>query len=186
MSLKIVIIGAGEVGYNLCKYLAKEDYSITVIDIDPKRCNKIKNTIDAHVIEGDASSQRIYDNIDMKLIDYFLPLTRTDEVNLVASKIASTLGVKNFIARLRNTEYIHKDALITPSEFGINNVTYPETAAQNDIESLIKQFSPKGAYNLSLVGPNNPIVGILEAADKCIKPESLPINKLLLFINEYV
>ena len=71
--MKILLVGAGEVGFNLAKYLSKEDYDITVIDIDPIKCKRIKNTIDAHVIEGDASSQRVYDNIDMESIDYFLP-----------------------------------------------------------------------------------------------------------------
>ena len=99
MSIKILLVGAGEVGFNLAKYLSNEDYDITVIDIDPQKCNRIKNTIDAHVIEGDATSQRIYENIDMSSIDYFLPLTRTDEVNLVSSSIAKKLGVKKVIAR---------------------------------------------------------------------------------------
>ena len=47
MSLKIVIVGAGEVGYNLSKFLSKEDYSITIVDIDEKKCSRIKNAIDA-------------------------------------------------------------------------------------------------------------------------------------------
>ena len=139
--MKILLVDAGEVGFNLAKYLSKEDYDITVIDIDPIKCKRIKNTIDAHVIEGDASSQRVYDNIDMESIDYFLPLTRYDEVNLVASMICKKKGVKKIIARLRNTEYIHKDAVIKPHNFGIDYVTYPEKAAVAEIESLIKQTS---------------------------------------------
>ena len=77
----------------------------------------------------------------MKNIDYFLPLTKFDEVNLVSSLIAKKLGVKKVIARLRNTEYIHKNAVMHPKEFGIDYVTYPEKAAHNDIVSLIKQTS---------------------------------------------
>ena len=141
MSIKILILGAGEVGFNLSKYLSNEDYDITVIDIDPKKCHRVKNTVDAHVIEGDGTSLRIYDNIDMESIDYFLPLTKFDEVNLVASSIAKKMGVSKVIARLRNTEYIHKDAVITPSEFGVDYVTFPEKAAQKEIESLVKQTS---------------------------------------------
>ena len=87
--MKILLLGVGEVGFNLAKYLSNEDYDITVIDIDPHKCNRIKNTVDAHVIEGDGSSHRIYESIDMETIDYFLPLTKHDEVNLVASSIAS-------------------------------------------------------------------------------------------------
>ena len=139
--MKILLLGVGEVGFNLAKYLSNEDYDITVIDIDPQKCNRIKNTVDAHVIEGDGSSQRIYESIDMETIDYFLPLTRYDEVNLVASSIAKKMGVNKIIARLRNTEYLHKNAVISPKEFGIDYVTFPERAAQKEIESLVKQTS---------------------------------------------
>ena len=139
--MKILILGVGEVGFNLAKYLSNEDYDITVIDIDPQKCNRIKNTVDAHVIEGDGASQRIYETIDMESIDYFLPLTKHDEVNLVASSIAKKMGVSKIIARLRNTEYLHKNAVISPDQFGIDYVTFPEKAAQKEIESLVKQTS---------------------------------------------
>ena len=55
MSLNIVIIGVGEVGFNLAKYLSKEDHAITVIDVNPKKCLRVQNSIDAKVIEGDGT-----------------------------------------------------------------------------------------------------------------------------------
>ena len=63
MSINIVLIGAGEVGFSLSKFLSKENYDLTVVDIDPLKCNRIKNTIDARVIEGDGCSQRILQKI---------------------------------------------------------------------------------------------------------------------------
>ena len=71
MTLKIVIVGAGEVGYNLSKYLANEDYAITVIDIDEQKCSKIKNAIDAKVLCGNGASQRILQKIDMPHINRY-------------------------------------------------------------------------------------------------------------------
>tara|TARA_Y100000590_G_C15691473_1_gene1003533 strand:- start:261 stop:1610 length:1350 start_codon:yes stop_codon:yes gene_type:complete len=141
MSINIVLIGAGEVGFSLSKFISKENYDLTVVDIDSDKCNRIKNTIDARVIEGNGCSQRILQKIDFENIDYFLALTKIDEVNLVASTIAKKLGAKNIIARLRNTEYIHNDAIISPKEFGINNVIYPEKSAQIEIENLVRQTS---------------------------------------------
>ena len=72
----------------------------------------------------------------MPEVDYILALTRIDEVNLVASQIASKMGAKHVICRLRNTEYIHKDAVVSPKDFNISYVTYPEMAAKNDIEHM--------------------------------------------------
>ena len=122
MSIRIVIIGAGEVGYNLSKYLSKEDCDITVVDIDENKCSRIQNTIDANVIQGNGASQRILNQIDLTTVDYFLALTPIDEINLIASKTAKSMGAKKVIARLRNTEYSHKDAKVTPKDFDIDHV----------------------------------------------------------------
>ena len=141
MDIKIVVIGAGEVGYNLIKALSKDKFDITVIDINEEKCQKITNTMDVQGIVGNGASQRILQLIDMSQIDYLLALTRIDEVNLVAAKSAHEMGAKKIICRLRNTEYNHKDAIITPEQFGIDYVVYPERAAQHDIENLIRQTS---------------------------------------------
>tara|TARA_Y100000768_G_scaffold362844_1_gene321964 strand:+ start:916 stop:2265 length:1350 start_codon:yes stop_codon:yes gene_type:complete len=168
MSLNIVIIGAGEVGFNIAKHLSKEDYSISVIDINPKKCQRVQNSIDAKVIEGDGTSQRLLAEIDMPQVDYILALTRIDEVNLVSSQIASKMGAKHVICRLRNTEYIHKDAVVSPSDFNISYVTYPEMAAKDDIEHMIKKGSEDEVHEFNegrtnMIGfhleEDSPIVG---------------------------
>ena len=141
MSLNIVVIGAGEVGFNLAKSLSKENHNITVIDISSERCDRVKNAIDAKVIEGNGASQRILQKIDMENIDYLLALTKIDEVNFVSSYLAHSLGAKKIICRLRNTEYSHKTAVVTPQNFNIDYVVFPEKAAQREIESLIRQTS---------------------------------------------
>ena len=141
MDIKIVVIGAGEVGYNLVKALSKENFDITIIEINEEKCHKITSSMDVRGIVGDGSSQRILQQIDMSQIDYLLALTRIDAVNLVASKSAHEMGAKKIICRLRNTEYSHKNAIIKPEQFGIDYVVYPERAAQHDIENLIRQTS---------------------------------------------
>ena len=168
MDLKIVIIGAGEVGFNLAKSLSKQNYDITVIDIDSKKCLKVKNTLDVHVIEGDGCSQRVLQSIGMNDVDYLLALTGIDEINLVSSQIAKKIGAKHVICRLRNTEYSHKDAIATANEFGIDHVVYPEKAAQAEIEHLVRQSSAVEVQefmdgNIVLVGvdleSSSPLIG---------------------------
>ncbi len=116
MDIKIVVIGVGEVGYNLVKALSKDDFEITVIDIDEDKCQRITNTMDVRGIVGDGASQRILQQIEMTEIDYLLALTKVDEVNLVAAKSAYEMGAKKIICRLRNTEYSHRNAIITPEQ----------------------------------------------------------------------
>ena len=168
MNNKVVIIGAGEVGYNLAKALSKENYDLTVIEIDPDKCQRIANSIDANVIQGDGASQRILQKIDMSDIDYLLALSRIDEVNLVASKSAYEMGTKKIICRLRNTEYSHRNAIIRPEQFGIDHVVYPEKAAKEEIENLIRQPSvldlkkyKNGTINMVgiLIEASSPLIG---------------------------
>ncbi|MBC8479812.1 MAG: Trk system potassium transporter TrkA, partial [FCB group bacterium] len=156
--MKVVIVGAGEVGYNLATRFAREDYDITVIDNDTEKIKLVKTTVDAHVIEGDGASQRVLQSVKMAEVDIFLALTRIDEVNLVASRIAKKMGAHLVICRLRNTEYGHKAAVITPEQFGIDYVTYPEKAVQKEIEMLIRKSASADIQEFSM-GLTN-LVGI--------------------------
>jgi len=140
MKFNIVIIGAGEVGFNLAKSLSKEEHDITVIDIDPQKCQKVTNNIDARVIEGNGCSQRIIQEIEMNNVDYLIALTRIDEINLVASKMGKERGAKKVICRLRNTEY-GKKTIIDPAQFGIDHIVFPEKAARDEIKKIITQPS---------------------------------------------
>ena len=67
--MNIVIIGAGEVGFNLAKVLSREDYDITVVDSNPDKCNRAKAALDVKVMEGDGASQRLLQKIDMLDVD---------------------------------------------------------------------------------------------------------------------
>ena len=95
MGEKVAIVGAGEVGSNLVKALNKDDYEITVIDVNIHKCKRINEKYDVSVIEGDCASQRVLQQIDMESIDFFFALTRIDEVNLVASRMEKKMGANN-------------------------------------------------------------------------------------------
>ncbi len=141
MSLRIVIIGAGEVGFNLAKELSQEDYDITLIDIKTEKIKRASETLDVSTIEGDGASPLILRQAQVDGVDIFMALTRIDEVNLVASEMAKELGAKKVIARLRNVEYTSNRAILQPSQFGIDVVIHPEQAAVEEIERLLRQSS---------------------------------------------
>ncbi|UCD38000.1 MAG: Trk system potassium transporter TrkA [Fidelibacterota bacterium] len=141
MSLKIVIIGAGEVGFNLAKELSREDYDITVVDINPKKIKRASETLDVSTLEGNGASPFILRQAQVDSTDIFLALTRIDEVNLVACRMAKELGAKTIIARLRSTDYASRQAMIEPSQFGIDEVIHPELAVVGEVERLLRQSS---------------------------------------------
>ncbi|UCD38673.1 MAG: NAD-binding protein, partial [Fidelibacterota bacterium] len=141
MSLKIVIIGAGEVGFNLAKDLSREDYDITVVDINPKKIKRASETLDVSTIEGNGASPSILRQAQVENADIFLALTRIDEVNLVACRMAKELGAGKIIARLRSTEHSSRQVVIEPAQFGIDEVIHPELAVAEEVDRLLRQSS---------------------------------------------
>ena len=135
--MRIVIIGAGEVGFHVAKALSQEDHDITVVDIDPAKCKRASESLDVIVIEGNGSSPRNLSEANVQEADYVLCLTRVDEVNLIASQQANELGASKIIARLRNQQYTTQDSIIKPEKFGINHVIHPEKEACREIVKLV-------------------------------------------------
>lgn len=135
--MRIVIIGAGEVGFHVAKALSQEDHDITVIDIDSVKCKRASESLDVIVIEGNGASPRNLSEANVQEADYVLCLTRVDEVNLIASQQAKELGAKKVIARLRNQQYTTRDSIIKPEKFGIDHVIHPEKEACREIVKLV-------------------------------------------------
>ncbi len=135
--MRIVIIGAGEVGFHVAKALSQEDHDITVIDIDLAKCKRASESLDVIVIEGNGASPRNLSEANVQEADYVLCLTRVDEVNLIASQQAKELGAKKVIARLRNQQYTTRDSIIKPEKFGIDHIIHPEREACKEIVKLV-------------------------------------------------
>ena len=139
--MKIVVIGAGEVGFQLSKGLSEEDFDITIIEISKERVQRASENLDVITVRGDGASPDILREADVEKADIVVAVTRVDEVNLIASQLSHELGANKIIARLRNTEYSEKGSLIRPERFGIDKVIHPEMAATAEINRLVRQTS---------------------------------------------
>lgn len=136
--MKIVILGAGEVGFHVAKSLSKDNHDITIMDIDPMKCKRASEQLDVIAVEGNGASPNNLIQARVHEADYVLCLTRVDEVNLIASQQAHELGAKKIIARLRNQQYSTRESIIKPEKFGIDLVIHPEKEACREIIRLIK------------------------------------------------
>jgi len=136
--MRIIIIGAGEVGFHVAKALSQDNYDITVVDIDPAKCRRASESLDVIAIEGNGASPKNLIEANVNGADFVLALTRIDEVNLIASNQAHELGAKKVIARLRNQQYTDRDSIIRPEKFGIDLVIHPEKAACEEIIRLVR------------------------------------------------
>ncbi|MFQ6675624.1 MAG: Trk system potassium transporter TrkA [Fidelibacterota bacterium] len=166
--MKIVIIGAGEVGFHLARGLSEENLDITLIDIDPAKVQRASETLDVIVVHGDGASPRVLREADIQHADIVVAVTRVDEVNLIASQMAHQLGARRIIARLRNTEYTGRESVIHPERFGIDKVIHPELAATREIIRLVMQTAASSVVEFEggrlqlmgiRLGNGSPVIG---------------------------
>ena len=102
--MKIVIVGAGRVGYAIAEQLLTEGHDITVVESDPERAAYISSTLDVIVVEGRANVDqlRIANVADADLL---IAATTSDETNLISCMVGRKLGATHTIARVRDEEY---------------------------------------------------------------------------------
>ena len=136
--MKIVIIGAGEVGFHVAKSLSELDYDISVVDINHNKCARANEHLDVIVTKGNGADERILKNISVSEADYVFCLTNSDETNLITSLQCHNLGAKKIIARLRDLDYSKNGNALIPEKFGIDIVIHPENEVAKEIIRLVK------------------------------------------------
>lgn len=131
--MRIIIVGAGEVGTHLAKLLAKEHINITLMDEDPSRLKDLDANYDLMTKEGMPTSVNDLRETGVKDCDLFIAVTPYESVNMTACMIANNLGAKKTLARIDNYEYL----LPTNKEFfkklGVDYLIYPELLASKEI-----------------------------------------------------
>jgi trk system potassium uptake protein TrkA len=147
--LKIVIIGAGEIGYDLASVLSGEKHDVTVLDRDKGPLNKVSDSLDVLTIEGNATSVKDLVHANVGDADILISVTSIDEVNMISGMIGKRLGAKMVIARIRSDEFSEKDAPLTPSDLGIDVMIHPELSASQEIAQLLKRSSASDVINLA-------------------------------------
>ena len=137
--MKIIILGAGQVGITLAESLVSEDNDITLVDNELARLSTLQDKHDLRVVTGSASSPKTLREADALDADLLVAVTSSDEINMVACQIAYTLfNVPTKIARIRNAEYLReKDKLFNPDVIPIDHIISPEKLVTEDIVRLI-------------------------------------------------
>ena len=145
-SMKIIIAGAGEVGFHLAKLLSYESQEITLIDTNRESLNYADTHLDIKIIKGDATSIAILKEARVDTSDLLIGVTASETTNITVCVLAKQLGSKRTIARISNTEFInHKDE-VGFTKFGIDELISPEALAASEIELSLKQSSFNESY----------------------------------------
>lgn len=155
--MKIIIAGAGEVGFHLAKLLSYESQEITLIDTNKECLLNADNHLDIKVMKGDSTSIAILKEARVAESDLVIAVTSSETTNITVCVLAKQLGAKRTIARISNTEFIkHKDE-VGFTKFGIDELISPEALAASEIRLLLSQsaFSDTYAFEdgaLTMVG----------------------------------
>ncbi|NCF42851.1 MAG: Trk system potassium transporter TrkA [Bacteroidetes bacterium] len=137
--MKIIIAGAGEVGFHLAKLLSYESQEIILIDLDKERLAYAETHLDIKVVKGDITSVSILKESNIANADLFVSVTSSQTANITSCVLAKQLGAKRTIARISNTEFIeHKDE-VGFETLGIDELISPESLASSEIELLLNQ-----------------------------------------------
>ena len=137
--MNILILGAGQVGSSTATQLAKEeDNEVTVVDIDPEKLTKLASRVDLQTIEGNAAYPEILKQSGAETADILIAVTSSDEVNMIACQIASTLfNTPKKIARIRAQEYSENRALFSKSNIPVDYYINPEQLVSEHVAELI-------------------------------------------------
>lgn len=128
--MRILITGAGEVGYLIASELYA-DHDVTVIDRDATACARLQD-MDVKVMQGNSADARLLQDAGIKKADIVVAVTGNDEVNVITCIIAAHLGVRQTIARVSNPQYIDQPVQ-DRREIGISYMICPELAMAEDM-----------------------------------------------------
>ncbi len=144
--MKIIIAGAGEVGFHLAKLLSYESQEITLIDRDKESLAYADNHLDIKVIKGDSTSISVLKDARIINSDLFISVTSSETSNITSCVLAKQLGAKRTIARISNPEFINNKEEVGFTKFGIDELISPESLAASEIELLLSQSVFNDSY----------------------------------------
>ena len=144
--MKIIIAGAGEVGFHLAKLLSFESQDITLIDTNRESLAYADAHLDIRVIKGDATSISILKDAKVANTDLVIAVTSSETTNITVCVLAKQLGAKRTIARISNSEFIENKEMVGFTKFGIDELISPKQLAANEIALLLNQSAFNDTY----------------------------------------
>lgn len=137
--MKIIILGAGQVGGSLAAELASEANDITVVDVDAVRLRRLGDRLDIRTVQGRGSLPTVLRQAGADDADMLIAVTSSDETNMVACQVAySMFRTPTKIARIRESAYLTRDGLLGNDHLPVDVVISPEQAVTNYIKRLIQ------------------------------------------------
>jgi trk system potassium uptake protein TrkA len=146
--MKVIVCGAGQVGFSIARHLALENNDVTVIDRDPELVRRVSDTLDANGVVGHASNPEILEKAGINNADMIIAVTYADEINMIACQVAHSLfDVPTKIARVRQQSYLLPiyANLFSRDHMPIDVIISPEMEVARAIE---RRLQVPGAFEM--------------------------------------
>jgi trk system potassium uptake protein TrkA len=159
--MKIIIAGAGEVGFHLAKLLSYESQDITLIDTHKESLAYADAHLDIRVLRGDATSVSVLRDAKVEQSNLVIGVTSSETTNITLCMLAKQLGCERTIARISNSEFIDNKETIKFEDLGIDELISPEELAATEIQLLLNKSAFNDTYEfedgrLTMVGVSMP------------------------------
>ena len=147
--MKIIVCGAGQVGYRITERLCMEGHEVHVVDKDPNLIARINEGMDVNAVEGHAADPAVLERMGASEVDMLVAFTREDEVNMAVCQVAySVFGVSQKIARIRNKNYLSNRwrHMFSEKHFPIDRAVSPEMHIARNIAMRIQSVGAVEVY----------------------------------------
>ncbi len=161
--MRIVIVGAGEVGWFLAQRLRDEGIDVVVIEVDANRASALSSEVDVQVINGTGTSPANLLTAGVDRSDILAAVTQNDEVNLIASLLAKELGVGSTIVRLQASELRGPAGANLRQAVGADVVIDPDADTADEIYELVHTTGADEVYPMA--GGELAVIGAVIADD---------------------
>jgi trk system potassium uptake protein len=169
--VKIVIVGAGEIGFHFAEWLAFENKEVVVIDINEESLQQVSDHLDVQTLHGSGSNPSVLEEAGIEGADIFLAVTDSDEVNLIACFFTNLLSPGTHkVALIRNRDYAEYRSELA-KHINLSMVINPELEV---VKSVLRIMSAPDVEEI-----NDFLGGRLKMLGKHLTPES-PLNGLKL------
>jgi trk system potassium uptake protein TrkA len=157
--MKIVILGAGQVGGSVAESLVSEANDITVVDLEPQRLRNLQERLDLRTVLGSGAHPSVLAEAGIEDADLLVAVTQSDETNLVACRIAARMfNVPRRIARVRATDYLANERVLGEDGFDVDLSICPEQILTDYIVKLVE--FPEALQVLDFAGGKVSLVAV--------------------------
>lgn len=135
--MRIVIVGAGKLGYSIAELLSNEGYEVVMIDQDGTQLEAVKNTLDVLTIRANGASPTTMNDVEVRGADLLIAVTASDEVNMIACILAKKHRVHHTIARIRDIQFMTETGEYLKQNFHIDLMLNPEFITAQEIFRIL-------------------------------------------------